>query len=219
MTRAQANLVALGVALALVAAAAALSLTVAAGAFAGTDGEPLERRTAAHLADRLVSPAGPVAEAPNTLDGGALEHLDGATLAAVLPPRATGATVRLNGTTVASTGRSGGGTTVRRLVLIDRGTASRRVVTVGTGGSAVDLDRPTHRIDVNLTASDGVTAVAVGDRTVRLNESGLHGNLTLAPRSDRPVTVTLYGEESATVALTTYPRRTYPATLEVTVGA
>jgi len=91
VTRAQANLPALAIALLLVVASVAAAVGLAGSAFAGADTDPAEDRLAASTADRLVAAGGPLAVRANVLSGAAGanagEGLDG-----VLP---AGAAVRV----------------------------------------------------------------------------------------------------------------------------
>jgi hypothetical protein len=178
--RAQANLLALAAALALVTAALGVALTAAGGAFAAADRDPLERRTAAALADRLVAAGSPLAVPGRArlLDPAALGRLNGTALRAAFPAaRERGVRVALDGRTVAVAGDPADGTTVRRLV----GVAERGPPRSLADGSAV-LPARTAAVRVVLRPPPTATvrALRADGRVVLRDAAGLNGTYAVA---------------------------------------
>lgn len=175
--RAQTGLPALAIALLLLTVVTGLGLAVADGALASAERDAGERRIAASLAERLVASESPLTERENTLNGTRLDRFDGAELDRSFPV-ADGHAVRIraNGSTVAETGDRSRGTTVRRLVVVERDQTRtmrpalefRRVVT---------LPRRSSRATVELTPPENttITTVRANDRVVLRNSSGLTG--------------------------------------------
>lgn len=169
MTRAQANLPALAVALLLVASSVGVALGLAAGAFAGADTDPADARLAASVADRLVAPGGPLAVRANVLSGAALR-----TATASLLPDGVDGRVRVGGETVAVRGDPTGGSTIRRIVLVAR-TETRTLAL--PGGNAVTLPRRTSHATLTFDPPTGVTVTTVraNERVVLHDPDGLDG--------------------------------------------
>lgn len=219
MTRAQANLPALAVALLVVTTTAGLALTVADGAFAGARRDASERRAAVALAERLVAPGSPLADRANVVNRTAAERFDRDDLAA-LAPDARAVRIRLDGETLAVRGDPAGGPTSRRIVLVQRRTS--RTVTPPLRANRTTLPRRTPRVRLDLAPPPGrtVRTVRANGRVVLYNASGLRG--TFAVRVSRFETTTLaFGVDGplprGSVRVTYFPARTTKATLEVTV--
>lgn len=219
--RGQANLVALGVALLALTAVLGVALVVADGAFAGADRQPGERRLASSLSDRLVAADGPLTTRANVLNASALDGFDGAALAARFPAAEGRAVrVRLDGETLAATGDVTGGSTVRRVVLVER---EERVTTTPTlDRNAVTLPRRTDRVTLHVDPPTGsrVTTVRANGRVVAHDPGGLDGNVTVAVSRFETTTLSFDATGSlptGSVDLTYYPSRTIKALLVVTV--
>ncbi|MFC7156311.1 hypothetical protein ACFQPA_12745 [Halomarina halobia] len=218
--RGQANLPALAVALLVLTTTTSLGLLVADGAFAGAGRDPAERRAAVALGERLVSAESPLTARPNVLRSRNLSALDAARLDEAFPV-AKGRDVRLRvgGETVVQRGDPTGGTTVRRIVLVQR----RQSVTLpATAGDAVTLPRRSPRATLLLRPPEGTTVrtVRANGRVVLHDPSGLEGRFDIA--LSRFETTRLRFEHdgplprgSARVAY--YPARTTKAELVVTV--
>jgi len=177
--RAQTTLPALGVALVLLTAVTGLALAMGDAAISDADRTPDERRTAAAVADALVAAGSPVSARENVLDRSRLNSFDGAALTATAPPADEHATrVTLDGAVVASDGAVDGGTTIRRLVLVE--TMTRE--TVEPSETSVTLPRRTPQATIRLDPPNGsaVWTVTAGDRVVLHDDSGLHGTFTVA---------------------------------------
>lgn len=219
--RAQANLPALAVALLVVTTTTGLAVTVADGAFAGSSRDASERRTAVALAARLVSPGSPLTDRANVVNRSAAATFDRDDLDALAPGRQA-VEIALSGATLAIRGAPTGGTTFRRVVLVERRAA--RTVEPMIHENRTTLPRRTPRIRLVLQPPPGTTVgtVRANERVILHNTTGLHG--TFSVRVSRFETTTLSFNASGplprgSVRLTYYPARTTKATLEVTVDA
>lgn len=223
-TRAQANLPAVAVALLVLTATLGLVLAAADGSVGGARREPVERHAAAALSERLVSPDGPVAARPNVLDADAVATLTPAALRRAVPV-ARGRAVRLalDDRVVLDAGDTAGGTTVRRLVLVERRAATQLTpVLRPRSGRRVALPRRTPRVRLHIDPPDGtvVRAVRADGRVVLLNGSGLSG--TFVVDVSRFETVDLRFDAAGplprgSVTVTYFPATTTKAVLAVTV--
>ncbi len=222
--RAQANLVALALALLVVSTTAVIGVVVADGAIARADRDPGERRTAVALSERLVDADGPLTARANVLDGAAVDGLDGDRLRELFPVVGDRAVrVRLDDETVAATGDATGGTTVRRVVLVRRqSTASYEPALSAANNWSTTIPRRTPRATVRIDPPAGttVTTVRANGRVVLHDPAGLDG--TFDVRLSRFDTSTLRFDvegdlPDGSVTVTHYPARTTKALLEVTV--
>ncbi|PSQ16240.1 hypothetical protein BRD00_11125 [Halobacteriales archaeon QS_8_69_26] len=222
--RGQANLAALAVALVVVTATAVAGVVVADGALERSDRDPEDRRVAVALSERIVSGSGPLANRTNVLDATAVEGFDAATLAERYPVVGDAdVRVALDGETIAERGDPVGGTTVRRVVLVER----RESVTLTpdlTDRSEVTLPRRTGSVEVRVDPPAGTTVrtVRANGRVVLHDPSGLDG--TYEVNVSRFETTTLAVEASGnlprgSVEVTYFPARTTKGLLEVTVDA
>lgn len=222
--RGQANLVALAVALLALTTATGVGLALADGALADADRDADERRVAVALSERLVSTEAPLTSRANVVNDSAVSALNASTLRTRYPVVGDRAVrVRLDDRTLAATGDSTSGTTVRRIVLVER----RQRATVAPPLAAesnhtVTLPRRTPRVTVTVDPPPGttVTAMRANDRVVLYDESGLGGEYTV--RVSRFDTVRLRFEAdrslpAGSVEITYYPAETTKATLAVTV--
>nr|WP_303648721.1 hypothetical protein [Haloarchaeobius litoreus] len=198
-----------------------VALVVADGAFAGADRDPGEHRLASSLSDRLVAGDGPLTTRANVLNATAVAGLDRAGLADSFPVVGErDVRVRLDGETVARTGDVTGGTTVRRIVLVER--EETVTTTPNLDRDAVTLPRRTDRVTLNIEPPTGtrLRTVRANGRVVAHDPAGLSGNVTVAV--SRFETTTLAFDANGTlptgsVDLTYYPTRTTKALLVVTV--
>ncbi|MFC5970927.1 hypothetical protein ACFPYI_06235 [Halomarina salina] len=219
-SRGQANLPALAVALLLVTTATGLGLAMADGAFASADRDPRERHVAVSLSERLVAADGPLTTRGNTLNRSRVANLTADRLADWYPV-ADGSDVRLrlDGETVVERGDPTGGTTIRRVVLLERRSAT---TLSDVPGDSVTLPRRTPRVTlvVDPPAATTVTTVRANDRVVLHDPSGLDGTYEVS--LSRFETTTLAYEHTGplprgSVEVTYYPARTTKAELVVTV--
>lgn len=220
--RAQANLPALAAALLLLTATTGVGLTLADGAFGAATRQPGERATATALAERLVGPSSPLTTRTNVLDDARLTNLDTAALRTQFPVvEDWGVRVRIDDRSVVTHGNVDGGTTIRRVVLIER-RQERRLTPDLRGEPSVTLPRRTSSVEVTLSPSANVSTVRLNGRVALHNASGLHGSFDL--RASRFETSTLRFESPNTAApppgsvtLRFRPGETTKAVLAVTV--
>lgn len=223
--RAQSNLVTLVVALLAVSATTVLVLSVADGAIGRESRDVGDRRTAVALSERLVAPDGPLTARANVLDGDAVDRFDAATLESAYPVARQGAvTVELDDRTLAATGDPVGGTTIQRVVVVQRREAVTLTPTLSADNDhATTLPRRTPRVEVRIDPPAGTTveAVRANGRVVLANRSGLDGTFTV--RVSRFETTRLEFETDGplprgSVETTYFPARTTKSVLSVTVG-
>jgi hypothetical protein len=219
VSRAQANLPALAVALVLLTSTVGLGVALADAAFAGADRDPADRRMADALSDRLVAAESTTTRRANVLTERTLS-LSPTALDREFPV-ARGHAVRLEvgDTTVLERGDPTGGATVRRVVLVAH--PQSMTIVPSLDRNATTIPRRTGRVTLTITPVDAtVETVRANGRVVLHDPSGLNGTYTV-PVS-RFETVRLGFEtdrslEPGSVELTYYPTRTTKATLAVTV--
>lgn len=173
--QAQTTLPAVAVALVLLTGVTALGLAMADTAITAADRTPDERRVAAATADRLVAPDGPLGTRANVLNKSRTAAFDGATLQKAAPATAEyDVEVRLGGEPIAISDDASGGTTLRRLVLVERTTEE----TLAPNGTRVTLPRRVTNATITLTPPAGTTVwtVRANDRVLLSNQSGLRGS-------------------------------------------
>lgn len=215
--RGQANLAALAVALVALVSATTLGLVVADGALADADREPLERRGAATVTDRLVTAERTTAR-PNVVLGSVLRSLDGDDLDALAPPvEGHAVRLRLDDETLFERGDPTGGTTLSRVVLVAERTSRSRTVTVDDG-TTLTLPRRTAQIELAFDDSAGVETVRLNGRVVLHDPDGLTGRFTVDASRYETATLAFEGG-SGEVGVTGHPLQTTKATLRVTVDA
>lgn len=222
--RAQTSLPSLAVALVLLTVVTGLALTIADGTLTRHDRSPNEQRLAAATAERLVATEGPLAARANVLNATRIGAFDRSRLVRTVPPaRNATVTVSLNGSRLASTGTPDGGTTVRRLVLVERRT-TRTVTPNVTGAGAVTLPRRTDTATITISPPPGteIWTVRAQNRVVLHNRSGLAGTFTVSLIPYETTTLRFEGAgavPTGSVTVTYAPPRTTKATVAVTVDA
>lgn len=220
-TRAQTTLPAVAMALVLLTLVTALALGFADSAIASAERTPNERRVAAATAERLVAGDGPVADRANVLNGSRVDAFDGATLSAAVPATADYAVdVSLGDDTVVTTGDAERGTTVRRLVLVER-TDTR---TIEPESRQVTLPRRATSATVTFSPGNGtaVRTMRVNEQVRLHNDSGLQGTFTveLTPYRTTRIEFQTPGQiRNGTVEIAYETPRTTKRTLSVTVDA
>ena len=219
-TRGQANLPALAVALLVVTSAAGLGLLVADAAFADAQREPVERETAVALSERLVAADAPLTTRRNVLNASRVAALDAEALDRSFPvAEGRSVRIRLDGETVVERGDPTGGTTVRRVVLVER----RQAVTLPrVPDDGVTLPRRSPRATVTLDPPPAATVetVRANGRVVLHDPDGLRGSYDLALSRYETMRLRFEGEgplPPPAVEVTYYPARTTKAELVVTV--
>jgi len=218
------NLPALAVALVVLTTVTAMSLGMADRAFVGAERDAESRRVAVALSERLVRPDGPVTVRPNVLDGAALDRLDADRLRTLFPVVAGhGVRVTVGDETIGERGDVDDGTTIRRVVLVER----RQAVTLTPrldATPAFTLPRRTRTVDLAIQPPDGTTVseVRADGRVVLRNASGLAGNFSVDVSRYETIELALDAEgplPTGSVAVTYHPAATRKAILAVTVDA
>ncbi|WP_276300187.1 DUF7263 family protein [Halorussus lipolyticus] len=225
MNRAQMNLPALAVALLVVTTVTVVSFGMADRAYLSAERDADERRIAVALSERLVSPESDLTARANVLDAGEIEGLDATRLRESFPVSdGTDVRVRLGDRTLAGAGDPTGGTTIRRIVLVERRSAVTTAPTLSATEPLVTLPRRSPRVEIRLNppGESNVTVVKANEKVVLRNSSGLRGTFTV--ELSRFETTTLAFEAdgplpTGSVELTNYPAETRKAVLAVTVDA
>lgn len=175
--RGQTSLPALAIALLVLTIVTGLGLAIADGALASAERDAEERRVASSFAERLVATESPLTERVNVFNATRLDRLDGRRLERLFPV-ADGRAVRVevNGSTVAATADVSGGTTFRRLVIVERDQPRTMRPALGFERE-VTLPRRTGKATIRITppSNTTVTTVRANDRVVLLNSSGISG--------------------------------------------
>lgn len=221
--RAQANLLALVAALFALTTAMVVGMVIADTSLAGAARDSDERHAAVAVADRLVAAESPLTNRTNVVNGSAVDEITATRLRTrypVLDDRSV--RVTLGSETLASAGRPAGGTTMRRVVLVER-TQTVTVQPRFTGGNRFTLPRRTERVDLTVDPPENVSVSAVhaNGRTVLYSPGdSLDGTYTVDV--SRRETVDLRFDANDTLArgdvtVTLYPWRTNKSTLAVTV--
>lgn len=223
--RAQSNLVTLAVALLVVSATTVLVVAVADGAIGRAQRDVGERRAATALAERLVAPDAELTARANVLNGTAVDRFDASRLRSAYPVSRSGAVrVRLDDRVLAETGDPTGGTTIHRVVLVQRResvTRTPRLSPDNDFGTTLPRRTPRIRLRIDPPAGTTVESVRANGRVVLANASGLTGTFTV--RVSRFETTRLRFETTGplprgSVEVTYFPARTTKATLSVTVA-
>lgn len=223
--RAQMNLPALAAALLVVTTVAVVSFGMADRAYLSAERDADERRVAVALSERLVEPESQVTARANVLDADEVSDLNASRLQTLFPVvEGDDVAVRLDDRTLAATGDTAGGTTIRRVVLVEQRESVTLTPSVSPVEPKVTLPRRSPEVKIELTPPDGttVTAVRANDRVVLRNASGLEGafevqlsrfeTATLAFETDGPL-------PTGSVELTYMSTETRKAVLAVTVDA
>lgn len=220
MSRGQANLPALVVALLLVGTSVGAALGLASGAFASADTDPADARLATSLSERLVAADGPLTRRANVLSRAAVQN---ATPEADWLPGDADVRVRLGDSTVVSRGDPTGGVSVRRVVLV-ASDERRRIEPDFEGGNSMTLPRRTTNATLSLDTQPGteITTVRANERVVLHDPSGLDGAYDVSLSRYDTVTLAFEANSSLSSGSVTvdYPAETTTkAVLVVTVDA
>lgn len=217
--RAQSNLLSVAIAVVLLVVTTGLAVAVADDALVRADRDPVARHAAAATADRLVANASPTTRRPNVLRGARVRNLTATDVDARSPPaRGRALSVRLDDRTLVARG-SPAGPTVRRHVRVAR--TERVTATYEANGTRVTVPAGVDRVALRVRSGPNTTlpTVRADDRVVLHDPNGLAGRSTvrLSPRG--PTTLRAPTDGNATVRVAYDRVRTWPATLEVRVGA
>ncbi len=217
------NLPALAVALLLVTTVTVVSLGMADRAFVAGERDADQRRVAVALSERFVGAESPLTARQNVFAADKIEGVNASELRTLFPVVGDrDVRVRLGDRTLVDAGDSTGGTTIRRIVLVEE----RESVTLDPDLSASDpeltLPRRSSSADIALNPSDGttVTAVRANDRVVLRNESGLSGEFEIDLSGFETTTLSFESDgalSAGSVEVTYYPTETRKEMVAVTV--
>lgn len=220
--RGQTELPAIGVSLLFLTMTVVFGVGVAQDGLTGADRSPVERQNAVGISDLLVDGSAAVTVRQNVLDETALDRLDEQTLRETygLADQAD-VRVRLGGELLVSTGDVSGGTTIERIVLIERRT-DRTINPELQPTRTVTLPRRAESAVVRLSPPENttVTTLWANDRVLLANQNGLAGEheLSLSPLATTELRFEAVGPlrgDHVTVEFS--PPETRKAVLEVTV--
>lgn len=226
MSRGQANLTALVVAILAVSAALTAGLVLADNAFGSAERDATERQLAIGVSESIIDPRGSVATRQNVLNETAITELDEATFRSSDPAFAEhDVAVRLDGEELFSTDDDVQGPSIRRLVLVEERQSVTRTPPIREGDEgSVTVPRRTERVRVSLDPPESTTVntLRVSGRVERHNDSGLAGEHTIDVSPYETVTLDFETEGPLTtgdVAVQYFPTRSKTALLEVEVDA
>ncbi|MGA9401557.1 DUF7263 family protein [Haladaptatus sp.] len=221
--RGQMNLPALAVALLILTMVTGLSVGIADRAFVGADRTPTKRRIAVATSERFVSADGPLTIRANVLDGTKVANLNTTRLMTLFPILADhDVRIRLGDTILAERGSPSGGTTIRRIVLVENRSAVTRTPPLSGRDPQFTLPRRTPNATLVVHPPDGTTVstVRANGRVVLRNESGLDGefHVSLSRFETTRFTFDTNGAlPTGSVRVTYYPAGTRKSILAVTV--
>jgi len=222
-SRAQANLLALVSALFVLTTAMVVGTVVADASLAGAARDSDERHAAVAVADRLVAAESPLTNRTNVVNGSAIDDITVSRLRARYPALADRSVrIALGGETIASAGRPAGGTTMRRVVLVER-TQELTVQPRFTGPNRATLPRRTERVDLEIDQPENVSISAVranGRPVLHSPRDSLDGSYTVDVSRRETVALSFEANDTLSrgdVTLTLHPWRTNKSTLAVTV--
>lgn len=222
--RGQTELPALGIALLLLTGVVVLGVSLADGAFTSAQREPVQRQTATSLSEQLIAPESPLTSRQNVLKAGAISSLDSKFLRETSDIRPeTDVRIQLDGNTVVTAGQRIEGTTIERVVLVERRTV-RTLDPDFDSSRTVTLPRRTSNVRLTIAPQNGtrVRSVVVNGQTLLYNTSGLTGTFEIEPTQLETVTLLFRAvgpltSDSVTIEYTTVQTR--KAILGVTVDA
>lgn len=220
--RGQTSLPTVGVSLVVLLAATTAVVAVADGQLRASRTESLERADATAVAEALVGARSPLTRRANVLAGDRLETLDGDSLVKRygLDP-ANGARIRLGNRVLVERGQVTEGTTVRRIVLVERRT-QRTLEPPFRAGPAVTLPRRSPNVTIRMVPGGNRTIerVRANGRVVLADPDGIAGRFTAAVSRHRTTSLRFEGGGSlrrGDVEVTYYPARTRKVVISVTV--
>lgn len=219
--RAQTSLPVLGVVLVVLTVTLIVSLSVAEGQLVAADSAPIERQTAASIADRLVAADSPVTARANVVRPAALSNRTADDLRTWAGLQSEDAiSVGLGGREVISADGATEGATIERIVLVE--TESEESVEPRFEGTrSVTLPRRTENISLTLSPSGSTTlrTITANGAIVLHDPTGLAGNYTVEVPRYETATVTFVGSGELSrgdVEIAYWPAETRKARLRVT---
>lgn len=222
--RGQTELPALAVALVLLTTVLLFGLGAADGALSSAERPAVERQATVGLSEGLTAPSAPVTVRANVLDPAALSALERGDLESTYGLSSEhDVSVLLDGESIAGDRSLTEGTSIDRLVLVER-RSERTLVPEFANDRSVTLPRrtPNATLDIDPPAGVVVRSVRANDRVLLWNESGLRGEFTVS--LSRLETKRLSFEAAGVlsqgdVEITYCPAETRKATLSVIVDA
>ena len=222
--RGQTELPALAIAFVLLTSTVVAGVVLADSALSTAERPALEQQTAMTLSDQLVDERASHTVRENVLVSTTPDLLDERVLRnAYKVPDDADVSIRIDGETVVETGPVSGGTTVERIVLVERRT-HETIDPDFERSRTVTLPRRTSTATLTIDPPRAATVqrVYANDRVVLANEDGLEGtfDVSLSPFA----TTTLYFDavgvlDDETVRIEYEPPETRKALLQVTVDA
>lgn len=222
--RGQTELVALGVAFLLLTGVTVAGVVVANNSLTTAERETLEQQTARTLSERLVSADAPHTVRRNVVANDTLRALDEAQLRTRYNfPDEAAVRLVLGEETIVQTGPTTDGTTVERLVLLERRTTTQIEPAFDNSRTAT-LPRRTSTVRLTIAPPAGTTVerVFANGRVVLSNGSGLRGTFTvsLSPFETATLRFDAVGVlDAGSVRIAYEPADTTKTTLRVTVDA
>lgn len=215
--RGQANLLALVVSLLVLTTTVGFCLVLVDGAYWNADRDSEERRISVAFAERLVSEESGLTARENVVNGSRLRSLTRSHLDRAYPvARGTDIRIQLGNETILTRGDPRGGTTVRRVVLVEK----RQSVSVPFRGDTLTLSNRSSQATISIAPDVTVTRVRANDRVVLHAPGGLKG--TFDVDLSRYETTQLRIEPKGTTGAATVthsPAQTTKMELVVTVDA
>ena len=222
--RGQTELPAVAIALVLLTSVLALGMSAADSALSSADRPTLEQQAAVGLSEQLTAPSANVTTRANTFDAAALTNLSVDSLES-----AYGADpnhdlrIRLDGETLVESGDPTGGTTINRLVIVERCTTTTLVPAFEDNRTVTLPQRTaTASVDIDPPATTTVERLWANDRLLLQNSSGLRGvsRISLSPFETERLRFEALGPLPPGAVEITHDRiQTEKQTLEVTVDA
>lgn len=222
--RGQTELIALGVAFVLLTGTAVAGVILANSSLAAAERDALERQTATRLSEQLVSDDARHTARENVLSNGTVASLDPATIRdGYNVPDGRDVAISLDGEPIVETGPTTDGTTVERVVLVERRPTERLLPDFDNSRTAT-LPRRTSNARLTIDPPRGTTVerVSANDRVVLSNGSGLTGtfNVTLSEFETTTFRFEAAGVlDEGSVRIAYEPPETTKATLRVSVDA
>ncbi|MFC7071806.1 hypothetical protein ACFQJ7_10195 [Halovenus rubra] len=222
--RAQTELVALGIAFVLLTGTVVAGVVLADGSVASAERESLERQTAVTLSERLVDERAKQTHRENVLSAKAVAMLNETILYETYNiPDDSDVAISLGQKPIIQTGNTEKGTTIERIVLVERRTVETLRPTFNRR-QAVTLPRrasnATLHIDPPLETT--VEHVTANGHVLLSNSSGLKGTFDVTLSSYQTTTFRFEATgvlDAGSVEITYAPPATTKATLRVSVDA
>jgi len=222
--RGQTELPAVGIALVLLTTTLVLGIGAADSALSRADRPALEQQAAVELSEQLTAQRASVTTRPNTLDEATLANLSIDSLESRYgADPAHDIRVRLGGEILVESGNPSGGTTMERLVVVERRTETTLVPDFEDNRTVTLPQRTsTVLVEIDPPSTTTVERLRADDRVLLQNSSGLRGTyqLSLSPFETERLRFEALGPLPTGSVELTYDRiQTEKQTLEVTVNA